>query len=278
MNDTRVSALRVFGTRASGGKVEALLLTDEGNGSFIALTRPAKKLKPGDVVRFELNLEAVVEDDLGDGKKRLRFIHSNYEHGLAQIGQVPLPPYVQKAIPDAERYQTIYAKTKGSAAAPTAGLHFTDEVLFRIKSKGVQSTNVTLDVSVDTFRPISTENVEDHTMHGERCSVPEETANAINNCKGRVIAVGTTTVRTLESFASGERLIESGEKNSRLFITPGYEFKVVDAMFTNFHMSGTTLMLLVSAFAGRENIMRAYRAAIDERYRFLSFGDSMLIV
>jgi S-adenosylmethionine:tRNA ribosyltransferase-isomerase len=188
-----------------------------------------------------------------------------------------LPPYIHTQIEDPERYQTVYARTAGSAAAPTAGLHFTNETLQQLKTTGVDTATVTLDVSLDTFRPIGTENVEDHTMHGERCSVPVETAQAIKRCEGRVFAVGTTTVRTLETFATSRHDVAHGETVSKLFITPGHEFRAVDAMFTNFHLPGTTLMLLVAAFAGRENVLRAYKEAVEKRYRFLSFGDAMLI-
>lgn len=278
LNDTRVSALRLLGHRATGGAVEALLIDDLGGGTFVALMKPAKKLKPGEVVVFEGGLQAGVESDEGEGRRRIAFAQKDYDQQLAAVGRVPLPPYVQKEIADPERYQTVYANTKGSAAAPTAGLHFTPELLSVLKERGVDTATVTLDVSLDTFRPIQVDDVDEHVMHGERCTVPEETARKIAECQGRVIAVGTTSVRTLESFATGHRRLEHGSQVSRLFIKPGFEFKVVDAMFTNFHMPGTTMMLLVSALAGRENVLNAYREAVAHRYRFLSFGDSMLIV
>jgi S-adenosylmethionine:tRNA ribosyltransferase-isomerase len=278
LNDTRVSALRVLGERATGGKVEALLLTDEGGGRFVALTRPAKKLKDGERIGFEGGLSAVVEADLGEGRKRIAFDQTDFQSRLKDVGQVPLPPYVHGRLDDPERYQTVYAEHAGSAAAPTAGLHFTKEVLQRLEDKGVGTARVTLDVSLDTFRPISAQEIEGHTMHGERCVLPKATADKVNACQGRVIAVGTTCVRTLESFATGNGEVGHGEMVSKLFISPGYSFRAVDAMFTNFHMPGTTMLVLLSAFAGRENVLDAYRAAVEERYRFLSFGDSMLVV
>ena len=278
LNDTRVSAVRLLGKRASGGAVEALLLEDHGDGRFTALTRPAKKLREGERIEFGPGLDAVVEQDLGNGKKTLAFVQSNYETALARIGKFPLPPYITASLADPERYQTVYSNSKGSAAAPTAGLHFTKELLDAIGSKGVATAMVTLDVSLDTFRPITTEIVEDHVMHGERCHLSEETARLVNACEGRVFAVGTTSVRTLESFSTARGRVAPGTKVKDLFITPGYEFKVVDGLFTNFHMPGTTLMLLVSAFAGRANVLGAYRSAVENRYRFLSFGDAMLIV
>jgi len=277
MNDTRVTALRLIGKRATGGQVEALLLHDEGGGRFVALTRPAKKLRLGEAIDFEGGLQAVIEDDLTEGKKRIAFHQVDYAHRIKTIGITPLPPYIHTQIEDPGRYQTVYAQTAGSAAAPTAGLHFTNETLQQLKTNGIDTATVTLDVSLDTFRPIGTVNVEDHVMHGERCSVPGETAQAIKRCEGRVFAVGTTTVRTLETFANSRHEVAQGETVSKLFITPGHEFRAVDAMFTNFHLPGTTLMLLVSAFAGRENVLRAYKEAVEKRYRFLSFGDAMLI-
>ncbi len=278
MNDTRVSALRVYGSRQTGGRVEALLLEDCGDGRFVALMRPAKRLKPAEQIDFEGGLSATVEQDLGEGRRLIKFGQQDYAERLSEVGLVPLPPYVREQIKDPERYQTVYASTKGSAAAPTAGLHFTNEVLDRLRSNGVKTATVTLDVSIDTFRPISTDDVDDHKMHGEKCSVPEQTAAAVAECKGRVIAVGTTTVRTLETFATDHRMVAVGATCSKLFIKPGYEFRAVDGMFTNFHLPGTTMMLLVSALAGRESVLNAYRDAVEKRYRLLSFGDSMLVI
>ena len=277
MNDTRVTALRLFGKRKTGANVEALLLTPLADGKFVALTRPAKKLKRGELIEFEGGLTALVAGDLGDGKKTIEFQEADAEDRIKAVGRTPLPPYVKSEIPDPERYQTVYARQAGSAAAPTAGLHFTNELLQAFKDKGVETATVTLDVSTDTFRPISVENVEDHKMHGERCTLPQETVRKLQGCKGSVVAVGTTTVRTLESFASLEGGLQAGTMTTSAYITPGYEFKVVDAMFTNFHMPGTTMLLMVAAMCGHETLMRAYAEAVERRYRFLSFGDSMFV-
>lgn len=276
MNDTRVTALRLFGERTTGGKVEALLLSGK-NGRYEALMKPGKKMKPGEKVEFEGGLSATVIEDLEAGKKLIEFAQEDAQARLKRAGRVPLPPYVHDALQDPERYQTVYSETGGSAAAPTAGLHFTTTLLNELEVKGVKTAKVSLDVSIDTFRPVMTDDIEDHEMHGERCSLSEETATAINECKGRIIAVGTTTARTLESFASGLRKVTRGETDTKIFITPGYEFQVVDGMLTNFHMPRTTMLMMISALAGRENIMKAYRRAIEEEYRFLSFGDAMLI-
>lgn len=281
MNNTRVTALRLFGRRPSGGRVEALLLAEGGEpGQYSALVKPAKKLSPGQVVLFEEGLDAEVIADQGDGRRLLAFRHSTEQPQavLARLGQTPLPPYIHAALADASRYQTVYASQPGSAAAPTAGLHFTVEVLDALKAKGVETAEVTLDVSVDTFRPVQTDDPSQHVMHGERCRISPEAAKKINSARGRVVAVGTTSVRTLESFAVGPGQVEPGEKVSSLYIQPGSEFRVVKGMFTNFHMPKTTMLLMISAMAGRETIMEAYRQAVELRYRFLSFGDSMLIL
>jgi S-adenosylmethionine:tRNA ribosyltransferase-isomerase len=278
LNDTRVSALRVFGSLPTGGRVEALLIEDQGQGRYVALTKPAKKLRAGTTVAFQDGLTAKVEADLGEGRRLIAFEGQNVAERLADVGLVPLPPYVHKALSDPGRYQTVYAREDGSAAAPTAGLHFTEEMLSALRAKGVQTATVTLDVSLDTFRPVQTDVVEDHVMHGERCFVPEATAQAIANAKGRVIAVGTTTVRTLETMATGRRRVRAGETVSKLLIAPGFQFQVVDGLFTNFHMPGTTMLLLVAALAGRDPMLGAYREAVESKYRFLSFGDSMLVL
>lgn len=272
MNDTRVTARRLKGRRPSGGQVEALLLCHHSDLSWEALIRPAKRLKVGSDIDFE-GTRATVKADLGDGRRLLEF-----DRDPSGAGEVPLPPYIGAAIADPERYQTVYAARGGSAAAPTAGLHFTDALLNALREKGVGIAHVTLDVGLDTFRPVQSERIEDHQMHGERCRVPEETSRAIEACAGRVIAVGTTTVRTLESMAIGARQVRSGEMTTRIFIRPGYPFQVVDGMLTNFHMPRTSMLMMLSAFAGRENVLRAYAEAIVEGYRFLSFGDSMLIL
>lgn len=276
VNDTRVTARRLVGRRATGGTVEALILRRVGL-TFEALTKPAKKLRLGTRVEFEPGLHAEVTEDLGEGLKRLKFDPEMDEATLSQAGTVPLPPYIRHGLADESRYQTMFASVPGSAAAPTAGLHFTPGILQALRRKGVGVATVTLDVGLDTFRPLASGSVDAHVMHGETCRVTEETARAIESCRGRIIAVGTTTVRTLETFAVGRRQVRSGETVSRLFITPGYDFQVVDGMFTNFHLPRTTMLLMVAALVGRDRLMAAYAEAVRERYRFLSFGDSMLI-
>ncbi len=279
MNDTRVSALRLLGLKSTGAAVEALLLDSPAPYLYHALMKPGRRLQVGSLIEFGEGLVATVERDLGDGQKEIRFqVIDDFSAKLNAVGSVPLPPYIHEKLLDSERYQTVYAKYQGSAAAPTAGLHFTPEILGALQTKGVNTAKVTLHVSLDTFRPVQTDNPTEHVMHGERCTLPPETAVAIEQCKGRIIAVGTTSVRTLESFAVGARRVEPGEKSSALFIYSGYEWRVVDGMFTNFHMPRTTMLLMISALAGKEAVRQAYREAVSERYRFLSFGDSMLIV
>lgn len=272
LNDTRVTARRLFGEKNTGGKVEALLLRELGDLRWEALVKPGKRLKAGARIKFE-SVSCEVESELGDGQRILRF-----DRDPQEVGQTPLPPYILKALTDPERYQTVYAQTGGSAAAPTAGLHFTPALLSTLRAKGIEIAHVTLDVGLDTFRPVQAENLDDHVMHGERCTVPEETARAVHECKGRIIAVGTTAVRTLESHALGKRQLRTGEDTTRIFIRPGYEFQIVDGMFTNFHMPRTTMLMMLSAITPREGILRAYAEALAEGYRFLSFGDSMLIL
>lgn len=279
LNDTRVTALRLFGQKPTGGQVELLLLKERDLGQFEALAKPGRRLQPGASIEFEDGLAAVVEENLSEGRKLVRFqAASDLRERLASFGQVPLPPYIHARLDYPERYQTVYAATGGSAAAPTAGLHFTPEILSQLQAKGIRLAKVTLDVGLDTFRPISTENPLEHEIHGETCHLPQETAQAISEAKGRIVAVGTTAVRTLESFAIGRRKVEVGSKETKLFITPGYQFRIVDGMFTNFHMPRTTMLLMISAMAGRDSVMAAYRHAVEAGYRFLSFGDSMLIL
>ena len=279
MNDTRVSAVRLNGHKLTGAAVEALLLHETANHQFEALVKPGKRLRPGTVIDFGNRLVARVVEDLDDGVKLLEFEPiENLPEVLQEFGQVPLPPYIHASLADKERYQTVYNRAVGSAAAPTAGLHFTPQLLARLAENGVQIANVTLHVGLDTFRPVQVEDLNEHRMHGETCILPIETAKKINEATGRIIAVGTTTVRTLESFATGARTVESGRKDSRLFIRPGFQFQVIDGMFTNFHLPKTTMMMMISALAGKENIFSAYNEAVGERYRFLSFGDSMLIL
>lgn len=278
-NDTRVTALRLFGQKPTGGSVEALLLQETSPGAFTALVKPGKRLKPGAKIEFSGGLVAEVTRDLEEPIKELRFEPvPNLNERLREFGQVPLPPYIHEVLADPERYQTVYAQSGGSAAAPTAGLHFTPEIIQSLKEKGVGMARVTLDVSLDTFRPVMVESLDEHKMHGEICRIPEETAQAISECKGRIIAVGTTTARTLESFAVERRRVEAGEMRTSIFIRPGYEWRILDGLFTNFHMPKTTMLMMISALAGNQNIVRAYDHAIQHRYRFLSFGDSMLIL
>lgn len=280
LNDTRVTALRLIGKKLTGARVEALLLHPTGReAEFTALVRPGKRLPPGTEVVLGDGLGALVGDDLGDGRRLLRFADpTNLAERLSHVGTAPLPPYIHEELADAERYQTVYARNPGSAAAPTAGLHFTPELIDAVRARGVKIATVTLDVGIDTFRPVQSEDLSQHTMHGERCSVPPETAEAVKTCEGRIIAVGTTAVRTLESLAAGPRHVMSGEVATQLFIRPGFEYRIVDGMFTNFHMPRTSMLMMISALAGREAVFAAYEAAIRERYRFLSVGDSMLIL
>ena len=279
LNDTRVSAVRLLGQKPTGAAVEFFLLRDRGNGLYETLVKPGRRLRPGSVVEFEQGLAGRVEAQMPDSRRLVLLTHpTSVPEALAAVGRVPLPPYIHEELQDPDRYQTVYARTDGSSAAPTAGLHFTPEILDAIRDLGVALSTVTLDVGLDTFRPIEAENVDDHPMQGERCRVPDDTAEAVANCRGRVIAVGTTTVRTLETFARGPRRLEPGETVSKLFLKPGSEFQIVDGMFTNFHMPRTTMLLMLAALAGPEAVLAAYREALAADYRFLSFGDSMLVL
>jgi S-adenosylmethionine:tRNA ribosyltransferase-isomerase len=281
LNDTRVSAVRLLGHKETGGAVEALLLREVEPGQFEALLRPGKRLRMGSRLHFESGLAAEVLDSAGgdDPVRLLRFDpRPDLADALNRVGLVPLPPYIQHTLADRERYQTVYSREAGSAAAPTAGLHFTQDLLARLADRGVRTTTVTLDVSIDTFRPVQVENLAEHVMHGETCHISEAAATQINESSGRIIAVGTTTVRTLESMAVGKRQVRPGRTSTKLFIRPGFDFQIVDGMFTNFHFPGTTMMLMISALAGRGAILDAYASAVAQRYRFLSFGDSMLII
>jgi len=279
-NDSRVRRARLFATTAGGGKVEVLLLRREGDLLWAALTTRMAKLVPGKRVTLPEGLVAEVIESRPD-ERLFRFSREIDDDYLERNGHLPLPPYIRRAdVPaDAERYQTVYAREHGSAAAPTAGLHFTPELLDALRAAGVDIHFVTLHVGLGTFLPVRAESIEDHRMHFEEYTVPEETANAVNTAKrdGRpVLAVGTTSVRTLESAWTSDGL-QSGPGATNIFIYPGYPFKVVDAMFTNFHTPESTLLMLVSAFAGREHILAAYKEAVRERYRFFSYGDAMLI-
>ena len=278
LNDTRVSALRLRGRKPTGAEVEALLLSEPTSGTFVALMRPGKRLRTGARVLFD-DLQATIEAELPDGMRRLRFDpHPMLSTRLHEIGTVPLPPYIHTALPDAERYQTVIAHVPGSAAAPTAALHFTPELLGALQARGVEIATVTLSVGLDTFRPVEKEDLAGHVMHGEVCEVSPETADAVARCRGRIVAVGTTSVRTLETFAVGPRRLATGRRDSKLFIRPGFEWRIVDGMFTNFHLPKTTMLMMLSAMVGRDRLFAAYAEAVEARYRFLSFGDSMLLL
>lgn len=280
VNNTRVTARRLLGNRLTGGAIEVLLLEEVSPLRFNALMKSAGRLPVGLEVHFgEAWPKARVDEVVGDIVRVVEFDRDPSEL-IAQVGQVPLPPYIHELLPDPERYQTVFASANGSAAAPTAGLHFTEHILDALRANGVKIAEVTLNVGLDTFRPVQLENLDDHQMHGESATLTTATAEAIQGCTGRIVAVGTTTVRTLESFARGPRQMEVGTRRTELFIRPGckFKFKVVDGMFTNFHLPRTTMLMMISAFAGRKQVLRAYRAAVREEYRFLSFGDSMLIL
>lgn len=283
LNDSRVLPARLIGSRPSGGAVELVLLRDLGDNRWECLSRPGRKTRPGQEIIFgNGELKAVVEDVVEEGNRIVRFFYKGiFLEILDRLGKMPLPPYIKEEIQDRERYQTVYSRELGSAAAPTAGLHFTDELLDTIRSKGVEVVFVTLHVGLGTFRPVKEENIEDHPMHSEFCTVPNETADAVNKTKkagGRIISVGTTSCRTLESFTGDDGILKSGSGWTDIFIYPGYDFKCIDALVTNFHLPESTLIMLVSALAGRENVLNAYRNAVEEKYRFFSFGDAMLII
>ncbi|GAA3408277.1 tRNA preQ1(34) S-adenosylmethionine ribosyltransferase-isomerase QueA [Paenibacillus hodogayensis] len=294
LNDTRVIPARLFGVKAdTGAQVELLLLKELGEDRWEALARPAKRLKPGAVIVFgggspedpasEPLLQATVEEEGEMGARIVRFAYQGiFREILERLGSMPLPPYIKERLDDRERYQTVYARHPGSAAAPTAGLHFTPEYLAAIAAKGVHIVTVTLHVGLGTFRPVSVDRVEEHTMHEEYYSVPPETAAALNAAKAegrRVVAVGTTSARTLETVAGrfAGKPVEACDGWSGIFIYPGYTFQLVDAMVTNFHLPKSTLVMLVSALAGSDSIRRAYREAVENKYRFFSFGDAMFI-
>lgn len=279
VNNTRVTALRLHGQKSTGGSIEALLLHPSAHPrSFVALMKPGKRLRPGTRLEFPGAMTASVTRDLGDGLKEVLFDEqAHLSDLLIEHGEVPLPPYITAQLDEAERYQTVYSEAPGSSAAPTAGLHFTPELLEKLRANGVQIAQVTLSVGIDTFRPVAVEDLSQHQMHGERCSISEQSAETINSATGRIIAVGTTSVRTLESFAASKRGVSPGEQTTKIFIKPGYDWQVVDAMFTNFHLPKTTMLMMLAAMVGREPLLAAYRHAVAQQYRFLSFGDSMLI-
>ena len=282
LNDTRVLPARLLGCRRSGGSVELVLLRDLGEGRWECLSRPGRKTKPGTELSFgDDELTATVEAVAEGGNRIVQFHYEGiFLEVLERLGKMPLPPYIKAELQDSERYQTVYSRELGSAAAPTAGLHFTPELLKQISDMGVRVCYVTLHVGLGTFRPVKEEEIEDHEMHSEFCVIPPETAEIVNETKregGRVIAVGTTSCRTLESFAEENGELKPGSRWTDIFIYPGYRFKCIDALITNFHLPESTLIMLVSALAGREHILHAYEVAVQEGYRFFSFGDSMMI-
>ncbi len=283
LNDSRVLPARLLGRRLPGGGVgEVLLLVDRGDRVWECLVRPGRKLRTGARLSFgNGELTAEVVEELLDGNRLVRFDYEGiFLEVLERLGKMPLPPYIKEELQDRERYQTVYSKVPGSAAAPTAGLHFTPELLEKIAAKGVGIGYVTLHVGLGTFRPVKEDDIEAHEMHSEFCTIPQETADLINRTKaagGRCVCVGTTSCRTLESWAGEDGHMEAKAGWTDIFIYPGYRFKVMDALVTNFHLPESTLVMLVSAFAGRERVLAAYREAVRERYRFFSFGDAMFI-
>ena len=284
INDTRVIPARLIGHKPdTGAAIEVLLLTRKSDNVWETLVKPGKKMKPGAKVTFgDGLLNAEVLEVVEDGNRLIRFDYEGiFEEILDQLGEMPLPPYITHKLKDKNRYQTVYAKNNGSAAAPTAGLHFTKELLEEIKEMGVNIAHVTLHVGLGTFRPVKVDNVKEHHMHSEFYCIEEDQAKLINETHakgGRIISVGTTSCRTLESAADENGVVKTGSGWTDIFIYPGYTFKVMDGLITNFHLPESTLMMLVSAFAGKENIFRAYEAAVQEKYRFFSFGDAMCIL
>ena len=282
VNDTRVIPARLYGERPTGGACEVLLLKQLAPKRWETLVKPGKKLKPGaEIVFGDGRLRGRVLETTDVGGRIVEFeCEGTFEAALDALGEMPLPPYIHEQLEDRERYQTVYARHEGSAAAPTAGLHFTPELLDRIREKGIDVVPVLLHVGLGTFRPVKVENIEEHQMHSEHFEVTEDAARRVNAARergGRVIAVGTTSVRTLESAAENGKLVAKRGETS-IFIRPGYRYQMVDALITNFHLPGSTLMMLVSALYDREKILSAYETAVKENYRFFSFGDAMLIV
>lgn len=283
LNDSRVLPARLIGHREPGGGVcEVLLLIDRGDKTWECLVRPGKKMRRGARLSFgNGELTAQVVDELEGGNRLVRFDYEGiFLEVLERLGKMPLPPYIKTELQDRERYQTVYSKVTGSAAAPTAGLHFTPELLEKIQAMGVSLAYVTLHVGLGTFRPVKAEDITDHEMHSEYCMISEAAAETINRTKqqgGRVICVGTTSCRTIESFAAQDGTMKASAGWTNIFIYPGYRFKVLDGLITNFHLPQSTLIMLVSALAGREHVLAAYQEAVRERYRFFSFGDAMFI-
>ena len=283
MNDSRVLPARLLGHRPTGGAVEVLLLRDLGNKCWECLCKPGRKMQVGNEVIFgNGELTATVKAVQEDGNRVVEFHYDGiFLEVLERLGKMPLPPYIKAELQDQERYQTVYSREVGSAAAPTAGLHWTKELLEQAREKGVKTAFVTLHVGLGTFRPVKAENILEHHMHAELCMMSAETASVLNETKangGRVICVGTTSCRTLESLAKEDGSFEAGSKWTEIFIYPGYTFKAMDGLITNFHLPESTLVMLVSAFAGREHVLSAYAQAVAQRYRFFSFGDAMCIL
>jgi len=282
VNDTRVLPARLFGQRRpGGGRIEVLLAEKQGQLRWDALVKPGRRARPGTVIDFEEGLSAEVESKGEDGRHGLCF-SQEVEPWLEQFGHIPLPPYIKRPddIADRQDYQTVFAENPGAIAAPTAGLHFTPELLERLVARGVECAAVTLHVGLGTFKPVKVTLVHEHRMDAERYAISPATAEAIRRTRdrdGRVVAVGTTVVRTLESAAAKDGMVGAGSGNTRLFITPGFRFRTVDALFTNFHLPCSTLLMLVSAFAGRQRVLAAYEEAVGEGYRFYSYGDAMLL-
>ena len=282
MNNSRVLPARLLGHRPTGGAVEVLLLRDLGNKKWECLCKPGRKMQVGHEVLFgDGELSAVVTEVREDGNRVVEFRYEGiFLEVLERLGKMPLPPYIKAELADQERYQTVYSKETGSAAAPTAGLHFTNELLEKIRGKGVRTAFVTLHVGLGTFRPVKAENIHEHHMHSELCMISQETAEILNETKkqgGRIVCVGTTSCRTLESLVKEDGTFEAGSKWTEIFIYPGYTFKAMDALITNFHLPESTLIMLISAFSSREKVLAAYEEAVRERYRFFSFGDAMFI-
>lgn len=283
MNDSRVLPARLLGHRPTGGAVELLLLRDLGDKKWECLAKPGRKLQAGQEVVFgNGELTATVVEVQDDGNRVVEFHYEGiFLEVLERLGKMPLPPYIKAELQDQERYQTVYSKNVGSAAAPTAGLHFTNDLLEKIRAKGVRTAFVTLHVGLGTFRPVKAEEISEHHMHSELCMISKETADILNETKregGRVICVGTTSCRTLESLVNEDGSFEEKAKWTEIFIFPGYTFKAMDGLITNFHLPESTLVMLVSAFSGREHVLAAYEEAVKERYRFFSFGDAMCIL
>ena len=283
MNDSRVLPARLMGHRPTGGVVEVLLLRDLGDKCWECLCKPGRKMQPGNQVIFgDGELAATVREVREDGNRVVEFHYEGiFLEILERLGKMPLPPYIKAELKDQERYQTVYSREVGSAAAPTAGLHFTQELLDKIRAKGVSTAFVTLHVGLGTFRPVKAEEITDHHMHSELCMMNQETADLLNATRargGRIICVGTTSCRTLESLVNPDGSFCAGSKWTEIFIYPGYTFKAMDGLITNFHLPESTLVMLVSAFAGREHILAAYKQAVEQRYRFFSFGDAMCIL